>query len=132
MLFENAKHRSEHIAILNRMTSIISSGSDLLQVFQRLSPEIRRLIDFDRIGIAVPAVDVDGLRVFATDPSEGTVLRRGSEIPLAESASGWVMANKVPLIKSSLEQTEPFLERKMLSAQTNRYQTRLKGRVQIF
>ncbi len=113
-LLEKVRRQAERIAVLGEVTAVVASSSDFNQLFEKLAAKVKRVVDFDRIGIAVPAIDSESLRVYVTDPREGANLTRGAEIPTVGSAAGWVIENRRPLVEPRLPSAEPFYEEQRL------------------
>jgi formate hydrogenlyase transcriptional activator len=89
----------------------IAAHRDLPALFRDLALRLPRLAPFDFIGLVLhnPANDTMKVHVIETAAVQGVAGRLdGLELPLAESASGWVWTHQEPLIIPHLSQESRF------------------------
>ncbi|PIU57520.1 MAG: hypothetical protein COS88_00855, partial [Chloroflexi bacterium CG07_land_8_20_14_0_80_51_10] len=87
-LAEENRRQRQTSAILSRLLTIITSGSDLSQVFSQFAQELMRVIPFDRLAL----IKVEGnLRILAVFSANETHPKVGEVYPLRDSAIPWLL-----------------------------------------
>ncbi|MFQ5342251.1 MAG: GAF domain-containing protein [Anaerolineae bacterium] len=108
-LLEESRQRAAHIEALNAITTAIAASLEIDEVFQTFAVQTRRLIQHDRMSIALLTEDSETLRVFAVAPGSDSAPDLDVELPMAGSAVGWVVSQRRPLIQPETKDNR-FLE----------------------
>lgn len=113
ILQQEIKEQQELLKVISDLTNIILSDVSLDKVYQVFSEELRRLVDFDRVSIAL--IEGDNIRYFAVSEEIKTERTPGTTYPLKDSHTGWVAKHQKPLIIKELtkEQISPIGELKL-------------------
>ncbi|MFQ5854199.1 MAG: GAF domain-containing protein [Anaerolineae bacterium] len=98
-LLEESRRRAEHIEALNTITRAITASLDIDEVFQTFAVQTRRLIEHDRLSIALLDDDGETLKAYAVAADGDSTLSSGVELPIEGTAVGWVVANRQPLLQ---------------------------------
>jgi signal transduction histidine kinase len=99
-LYEESRHRAEHIATLNAITRAMTASLDIDEVFQTFAVQVKRLIEHHRMSIALLDEDGKALHVYAMAADRRPGLDASAELPAVEgSAVGWVVTNRKPLVQ---------------------------------
>jgi diguanylate cyclase (GGDEF)-like protein len=106
ILLEEIKRREQLLTAISNLTKIVLSDVSLENVYQLFSEELRKLIDFDRLSIAL--IEGDNIRYFAVSETIKTERPAGSTYSLKDSNTGWVVKYKKPLIQEDLVQQRMF------------------------
>ncbi len=85
-----ARARTEQIAVMAEITKIINSSLNIQEVFDPFKEEVKRLVNFDLMSIAVFDEAHRQLRVLATSAAENETLALGTTVPLQSSRLGQV------------------------------------------
>lgn len=97
MLFEESKGLTERLQTFNELMRIAVSTLDINEVFDRVGEQVKRLIDYSRLSIAMRPPDADYLEMYAvtTEGQQGDregvpwVLQpKGTRLPLDQTAMG--------------------------------------------
>ena len=90
------------------VTEAVISHHELPDLFRAFAAELRRVADFDYINVLLydPARDV--MRLHLQDSDEPLPVEPGWELPVAESAGGWVWQTQRPLVVHDLSAEERF------------------------
>lgn len=64
------QQRADRLAAINRLTRVIGGSFDLDEVYQAFAAEVRRLIQYDRIALALRHDAGPGLRVLRLAPDQ--------------------------------------------------------------
>ncbi len=105
-LVENLKDREEKLALIAELTRIITSSPNINEVYENFAQELKKLVDFDRISIAL--IEGDALQFFAVSPTVDTELPAGSTYPLKNSVTEWVAEHKTTNIEADFGQERQF------------------------
>ncbi|MDI6889525.1 MAG: diguanylate cyclase [Thermodesulfovibrionales bacterium] len=101
LLYE-IKKQQELLKTISDLTKVILSDASLDNVYHIFSEELRKLVEFDRISIAL--IEGDNIRYFAVSQRIKTEQIPGTTYPLKDSNTGWVAKHKKTLIQEDLAQ----------------------------
>lgn len=108
-LLEESRQRAAYIEALSAITGAIAASLEIDEVFQTFAVQTRRLVQHDRMSIALLTEDSETLRVFAVTPGSDSAPDLNVELPMGGSAVGWVVKNGKPLIQPETQDNR-FLE----------------------
>lgn len=98
----------ERLRLLLDVSETITAHRDLKVLFNELGKRLPSVVPFEFIGLILhdPLRDVMRIHVLATDRTER--LPDGSELPMEESISGWVLKNQQPVVMPHVDQETRF------------------------
>ncbi len=105
-LFQDTKDKAERLAVTAELTRILVSSLNIEEVFNAFTAGVRRLVDFDRAGIAL--VEGGNVRFLAVSSEVETGLGGGAIVPLEDTAAAWVVQNKRTHIEMDFAQSRQF------------------------
>ncbi len=105
-LYQDVKDKAERLEVTAELTRIITYSLNIEDVFEAFVARVKRLVDFDRISIAL--VEGDKLRLFAVSSAVETERKAGTTFPLKDSATAWVVQNRMTNIEADLAQERQF------------------------
>lgn len=104
-------HQQSEVAdIINRIAKITGSSLRIDAFYDDFAKEVKKLVNFDRISIALVDEKKENLKVYALATDVNTKLGKGVILPLAGTAPEWVIENKKPIIVQDLWQEKAFSE----------------------
>lgn len=109
-IVEELQMQSEVLDIINRIAKIAGSSLRIDAFYDDFALEVKKLVDFDRISIALVDEKKENIKVYALATNKETKLGRGVVLPLTGTAPGWVIENKKPIIVKDLKQEMRFCE----------------------
>ena len=98
--------QSQRLSVINELAKLISSDSNISEVFESFAQQLRRLFDFDRLSISL--IEGNQARFFAVSIVLKTETDIETTIPLNYSATGWVAKYKKTLIQPDLTRERLF------------------------
>ena len=105
-LYQETKDRADWMDMVNSLSRAIGLSLDMTDVYDTFTAALRKLVDFDRISIAVP--EGDNLRFLAVSSEVTTELGAGVTIPLKKSVAAWVIANRSTNVENDFAQERQF------------------------
>jgi formate hydrogenlyase transcriptional activator len=86
------QHERDRLRLLLDLNNNMVSNLDLRAVLRAISASIRRVMDCDMVGVTLPDIANDRMRIFALDsPTDGnSMLREEFTVPMHQSISGKV------------------------------------------
>ncbi len=105
-LYQETKDRADWMDMVNSLSRAIGLSLDMTDVYDTFTAALRKLVDFDRISIAVP--EGDNLRFLAVSSEVPTELGAGVSIPLKKSVAAWVIANRSTNVENDFAQERQF------------------------
>jgi len=105
-LYQEVKERAQRLAVSSEVSRIIGSSLDIRETYQAFTTEIKKIIDFDLTSITL--VEGDRLRFLAVSTEVETGVGEGGTVPLAGTATAWVMENKRTNIETDFAQGVQF------------------------
>ncbi|RME47202.1 MAG: GAF domain-containing protein, partial [Chloroflexi bacterium] len=112
-LLEESRRRTAYIEALNAISRAINASLDIDEVFQTFAIQTRRLIEHDRMSIALLDAGRKTLHVHAVSTDGESALDTGVELPIEGSAVGRVVTRRQPIIQPDTRQGQ-FQEDKRL------------------
>ncbi len=95
-LIDDQRRRAEHLAMLNRVSQIITSTTDLDELLQRTVRSIREQLDYEMVAIGLAEKGEVVLR--AVDSRDGVAVSLGWKQPLGIGVTGEVVASGKSLL----------------------------------
>jgi len=110
-LEQELKHQRDRLRLLLDLNNRVVSNLDLRQLFQVSSTELRRIMECDFVGLALPESGGKQLRQHMFEYSQGQgSMYEGRLLPVEGSSSGVAFRNAKPFILQSAEQAREDLE----------------------
>ncbi|MEW6418583.1 MAG: diguanylate cyclase [Nitrospirota bacterium] len=106
ILLDEIERRKRLLEAISDLTRIILSDVSLDNVYLAFSEELRKLVSFDRLSIAM--IEGDSIRYFAVSEEIKTERTSDTTYPLKDSNTGWVAKHKKTLIQEDLAQQRMF------------------------
>ncbi|MFA5260227.1 MAG: GAF domain-containing sensor histidine kinase [Candidatus Omnitrophota bacterium] len=105
-LGETLRSRTGELRTLLKMTERINSGFRLVETFQYVYDEFRKVIPYDRIGVSFIEEDGETVRCYwgRADTREALCLKKGYSAPLKGSSLEEIIFSGQPRILNDLEQ----------------------------
>lgn len=104
ILLGEIKKREQLLESISELTKIILSDVNLDNVYHIFSEELKKMVEFDRLSIAL--IEGDNIRYFAVSQEIKTERIPGSTYPLKDSSTGWVAEHQKTLIIEDLAQQQ--------------------------
>jgi len=104
--FESEAELRRYEALL-QMADLVVSNSSLQQLFSSLSERLHSVISFDLFVYALHKLSRNSMQLLYYEPSAGNLEQLG-ELPVDETASGWVWKNQFPLALPDLDKEVGF------------------------
>ncbi|MFB3778168.1 MAG: sigma 54-interacting transcriptional regulator [Bryobacteraceae bacterium] len=92
----------------------IAGHNDLESLLSGVAESLRRVVDFDYVGMMLPDRDGSRMQLYALSASGPVDVREAGESPVEQDPGGWVWLNQRPLIIPSIQAENrwpEFLER---------------------
>ena len=100
------KRRESELALIARLTGIITSSADINEVYEGFVSELKQVIDVDWATINL--IEGQELRVFALSTEIGATWALGAVLPVKGTATEWVAQNKQASVERDLSQRRRF------------------------
>jgi GAF domain-containing protein len=107
-LLKRLERRAERRAALNRITRALSSSLNLEQIYPVLSTDLRQVVDFDRLSVALLAGDKNQLEVVRVFDARIGIPPPGMGLSLEDSREGEVVRRQQAVIVRHWEQEQRF------------------------
>ena len=113
-LEQRVSERTQELAVINKITRIISSSLDVSQIFESFSSEVHKLMRYDRISISLMDNSLKHIQ-FRLIKTKNTPTQK-HETPRSKSgtAIGWVVDHQQPFIRNNASETVEFLEDRLV------------------
>jgi diguanylate cyclase (GGDEF)-like protein len=98
--------REQELALINRLTGVITSSLDINEVYDTFIDELREVIDVDFATVAL--VEGKELRFSALSTKVGSAWQVGDNIPLEGTATEWVITHKKSMVEPDLTKDSIF------------------------
>jgi diguanylate cyclase (GGDEF)-like protein len=105
-LYEEARQREEELSLIGHLAAIVTSSLDIRQMYDSLIRELRKVLDVD--WAAITLVEGEEINLLAITSEVGSAWQTGDKLPLKDTATEWVVANKVPLVEPNLPEESRF------------------------
>lgn len=99
---EEARRRAEQVAVMAEISRIVNSSLDIKEVFGAFTHEVRRLVDFDVMNIALYGDTYQTLRILSTTAPGSSGLAEGQAVPVNNSLLGEVATSGGLRMKNDL------------------------------
>ncbi|MBE0428114.1 MAG: diguanylate cyclase [Nitrospirae bacterium] len=106
ILLDEIEKRKRLLEAISDLTRIILSDVSLDNVYLSFSDELRKLVSFDRLSIAM--IEGENIRYFAVSEEIKTERTPGTIYPLEDSNTGWVSKHKKTLIQEDFARQRMF------------------------
>jgi HD-GYP domain-containing protein (c-di-GMP phosphodiesterase class II) len=100
------KRLEQRMTVINELTKVLSSSLNINEIYEIVISGIRELVDFDQATITL--VEEGTLRFLAVYSSVETVFVEDVVVPLAGTATEWVMAHKVTNFEADFAERMQF------------------------
>jgi PAS domain S-box-containing protein len=114
-LHAETERRAQQLTALHELDRAISGSLRLEDIFHSLTHHTTRLFTYDRMTIALQEGKI--LRVVFVKDNGGSTLPAGTELPLKNSAAGWVATQGQPLLRHNIASDRPPAEDETLDDQ---------------
>jgi len=105
-LYEEARQREEELSLIGHLAAIMTSSLDIRQIYDSFIKELRKVLDVD--WAAITLVEGEELNLLAITSEIGSAWQTGDKLPLKDTATEWVVTNKVPLVEPNLPEESRF------------------------
>ena len=110
-LEQKVAERTRELAVVNKITRIISSSLNLRLIFETFTEEVSKLLDYNQIGIALMDESRTHIQVRMVKTKEGPLIVRNSPTrSKVGTAVGTVVDQTEPLIRIDSLETQEFVE----------------------
>ncbi len=102
-------HRRYHALL--EVSNVLNSQREMDSLWQACTERIKDVVPWERAGVLLYAPDEDGFRFHALETAVSKrVLQRGTIIPRAGSAVGWVYEHRKVHVRPDLQHEQVFIE----------------------
>ncbi len=105
-LYQDGREKIERLEAMSRLTKIINSSLDISEVYESFAQELKKMMDFDRLSLALP--EGEKLQFLAVSPTIAAELPPGSTYPLKDTATAWVIEHKRTNIERDFAEERQF------------------------
>jgi diguanylate cyclase (GGDEF)-like protein len=105
-LYEESRQREKALSLIGDLAAIVTSSLDIRQMYDSLIRELRKVLDVD--WAAITLVEGEELNLLAITSEIGSAWQTGDKLPLKDTATEWVVANKVALVEPNLPEESRF------------------------
>jgi diguanylate cyclase (GGDEF)-like protein/putative nucleotidyltransferase with HDIG domain len=105
-LQEQLRKREEELALINRLSSVITSSLNIKEVYGAFIAELKQVVDVNWATIAL--IEGEGLRFEVLSTEIGSTWREGDRIPLEGTGAEWVAKKKKALLEPDLSKSSRF------------------------
>jgi diguanylate cyclase (GGDEF)-like protein len=103
---EQLREQDRELALINRLTTIITSSVSIAEIFEGFADELRSFADVDWATIAL--IEGDELRFIALSSTVGSPWQPEDRIPLKGTATEWICGEKKSLYEADLTKFHKF------------------------
>ncbi|GAW92229.1 diguanylate cyclase [Calderihabitans maritimus] len=114
IIYEDITVKAATLAVINKISNVINSSLNLQDVYSTFAQELKRLIAFDRVSLALLDETGEQFYVYALEPAQDTKLGPNVKLPRRGSAPGWVYEHKKPIVVGDLRAEKRFVEDEIL------------------
>lgn len=107
---EELRKKSERIAVISVLDRIISSSLDVHEVYDAFAEGVKRLIDYDRISVALYDEEEDAIRMHLVRTKGESKMPEGSWRPKKGTVIGHVIDTGKPFIRRDVLMEKEFME----------------------
>ena len=106
-LQETLRKRDQELALINRITTIISSSLNVREVYGAFIAELKKIVDVDWATIAL--IEDDRIRFEVLSSGVGSTWQAGEKIPIKDTGTEWVAKHKKALVEPDLGKNSMFV-----------------------
>jgi diguanylate cyclase (GGDEF)-like protein len=105
-LHDQVQRQSKELALINRLTSLITSNLNIQEIVDAFARELKEVVDVD--GLAIALVEDSELRFLALSDRAKSQWEVNQKVPLAGTATEWLVRNKKSVYEPDLAQARRF------------------------
>lgn len=105
-LQDQLKKREQELSLLNQLSGVISSSLNIQEVYDAFVKELKEVVRVNYAAIAL--VEGDQIYFAAISSEVGSAWHTGQKIPIANSATEWVLLNKRLYYETDLAEVKRF------------------------
>lgn len=105
-LREQVEEKSRELAIINRLSAIITSSVNVTEIFENFARELREVVNVDYAAIAL--IEGEQLHILALSSQARSARQMGERLELKETTTEWVVEHKKSLYEADLERHSGF------------------------
>lgn len=102
---------AEQLAVINKVTRAVNSSLNIEEIYRTVGSEVRRLVAFDRLSLALVEEGDRFVQIFGIGEGEDAQESQVMRVPVSGRAVEWVIKTRQPLLSDDLTQ-DPRFERK--------------------
>ena len=108
VLYEESKELAQRLQTLNKLMKIATSTLDMAEVFDLVGEEVKQLIDYDRMSIAIRPSGEDYGEMYAVAVEGQPVFDRGTRFALDEAVMGEVILTGRPMLRKHIPEESVY------------------------
>ncbi|MFO7773093.1 MAG: diguanylate cyclase [Dehalococcoidia bacterium] len=105
-IYEQLQEQGKEMTFINRLTTIVTSSVSIETIFEGFVQELKRMVDFDWITIAL--IDGNELYFLALSTTAGSPWQANERIPLEGTGTEWVCREGKSMYEADLSQYQRF------------------------
>lgn len=114
-LEQKVAERTRELAVVNKITQIISSKLNITQIFESLSDEVGKLLPYDRISIALLDENQRQIALRLIKTKDTPTVTHDLPRPKTGTAIGWVADHQQPYLRADVLETSEFHEDRLIA-----------------
>ena len=107
-LEEELQTRTEEMAVVDRVSRILTSTLNIDEVYEQFCEEVRKLVVFDRGSIAIFNEDKSVVTVAYLSEKTASIIGQGRSVPLEGTISAHVLETRRTMVLDNLEDHQGF------------------------
>lgn len=107
---EELRKKTERIGVITELDRIISSSLDMSEVYDAFADGVKRLVDYDRISVALYDEEEDAIRMHLVRTKGKSRIPQGSWRPKEGTVIGHVIDTGKPFIRRDTHKEKEFME----------------------
>jgi len=105
---ERNKKRRDYISCVENISKVTQENLSLEEAFPQISTELKKIIDFDYISLAIADRSGQNMKRISMGTSGGVLLDRRTSIPTADTVVGKVMKSREVWIEEDIRSSESW------------------------
>jgi signal transduction histidine kinase len=114
-LEQKVADRTKELAVVNKITQIISSKLNISQIFESLCDEVNTLLHYDRISIALLDEGQQQIALRLIKSKDAPIVTHDFPRPKDDTAIGWVVDRQQPYLRADVLETAEFYEDRLIA-----------------
>jgi len=114
-LEQKVAERTRELAVVNKITQIISSKLNIAQIFESFCDEVSKLLHYDRISIALLDENQRQIALRLIRTKDAATVTHDLPRPKTGTAIGWVADHQQSCIRNDVLETREFIEDRMIA-----------------